>query len=458
MNLIRGQTSAGAVSAEVVLPVLQVANAATDVALLLSPYNPHLLSEQKRLRQVGHSLVPGQCTRHGCGPRFPAEEAAPKLIGRQERAVSRALQDILSVHWGEEDTGPPTADNMRYLLLKPVTTLCAEPAMLKVTVHRPDPRGASADGFDTVSRRPYWVRWLASMRRALTIYRVCGAVVLDGVLPDSLTNHVLSELEPVQQSLTDHYEACDGRRNCSWEMVYNPVTPGARRYHGRVPLRAPFTDAALIWPDSLKEVLVSGFNGNRQLEIGRFSYVTSLPGLAASGTKGTSDYKPAVPAVEQNWHKDVDEPYKNFGGAAAFEEAQKFAPASDDPIVKALPLPQASPGALVFFALHTVPLAMGPTQLTCGSHLFSAAELQRVGVYEHKMALRQGDIMVMDIRTLHHGTANQMDKPRTYLYLQYVQDFFIDRGNFPDKQTRQWDELPNVRADAPLGPRLCPLL
>lgn len=33
---------------------------------------------------------------------------------------------------------------------------------------------------------------------------------------------------------------------------------------------------------------------------------------------------------------------------------------------------------------------------------------------------------------------------RTYLYLQYVQDFFIDRGNFPDKQTRQWDELPNV--------------
>ena len=50
--------------------------------------------------------------------------------------MSRALQDILSVHWGEEDTGPPTADNMRYLLLKPVTTLCAEPAMLKVTVHR----------------------------------------------------------------------------------------------------------------------------------------------------------------------------------------------------------------------------------------------------------------------------------------------------------------------------------
>ena len=68
-------------------------------------------------------------------------------------------------------------------------------------------------------------------------------------------------------------------------------------------------------------------------------------------------------------------------------------------VASSLPLPQASPGALVFFALHDVPLRMGPTELTAGSHLFSAAELQRVGVHEHKMALRQGDIMVMDVRT-----------------------------------------------------------
>ena len=27
---------------------------------------------------------------------------------------------------------------------------------------------------------------------------------------------------------------------------------------------------------------------------------------------------------------------------------------------------------------------------------------------------------------------------------QYVQDFFIDRGNFPVKQTRSWDALPSM--------------
>ena len=399
LALSRDQTAAGPVSQAAVLPVLQVANAATDVALLLSPYNPHLLSELKRLKMVGVSLLPQDCTQKGCGTRFPAEDGASKVLGRQERAVSRALEGILTHHWGAD--GPSVADSNRYLLLGPVSKLCNDPAMLKVTVHRPDPRGASSDGFDSISRRPYWVRWLASQRRALTILRVCGAVVLDGVLPDPLTNHVLAELEPVQQSLTEHYEGCEGQRNCSWEMVYNPVTPGARRYHGRVPLRPPFTDSALIWPDTLKEVLVSGFNGNRQLEIGRFSYVTSLPGIPESGTPGSADYVKAVPAIEQNWHKDVDEPYKNFAGAAAFEEAQKFAPASEDKIASSLPLPQVSPGALVFFALHDVPLRMGPTEMTAGSHLFSAAELQRVGVFEHKMALRQGDIMVMDVRINH---------------------------------------------------------
>lgn len=40
-------------------------------------------------------------------------------------------------------------------------------------------------------------------------------------------------------------------------------------------------------------------------------------------------------------------------------------------------MPPASPGALVFFALHEVPLVMGPTELTAGSHLFSEKELRR---------------------------------------------------------------------------------
>ena len=178
-----------------------------------------------------------------------------------------------------------------------------------------------------------------------------------------------------------------------------------------------------------------------------------------------------------------------------------------------------APGALVFFAVHNVSEANGPTELTCGSHLFSAAELndvtggqvtaeaqegkalmprvhptdrdvssrsplpprrlpQCLPLTEHhasstalltaaaycrlllpaagychlqvdrtlsfKVPLEEGDIMVMDIRTQHHGTGNRLAAPRTVLYIQYVQDFFIDRGNFPEKQTPQWDALPNL--------------
>ena len=96
MALVQGRTTAGAVSTEAVLPVLQVAHAATDVALTLSPYNPHLLAELKRLKLVGSSLAPDHCSSNGCGERFPDAAAAPKLPGRQERAVDKALRDMLS--------------------------------------------------------------------------------------------------------------------------------------------------------------------------------------------------------------------------------------------------------------------------------------------------------------------------------------------------------------------------
>jgi ectoine hydroxylase-related dioxygenase (phytanoyl-CoA dioxygenase family) len=99
---------------------------------------------------------------------------------------------------------------------------------------------------------------------------------------------------------------------------------------------------------------------------------------------------------------------------------------------------------------------MGPTEVICGSHAFSSTELSTVARQRltgpsatvdrltYKMVMEEGDVMVMDIRTQHRGTANLMDRPRTILYIQYVQDFFIDRGNFPVKQTRSWDALPSM--------------
>ena len=80
-----------------------------------------------------------------------------------------------------------------------------------------------------------------------------------------------------------------------------------------------------------------------------------------------------------------------------------------------------------------------------------------VGPLQHRMELEQGDIMVMDIRLLHHGTANRAKDPRTLLYVQYVQDFFIDRGNcaYACAYTRP---LPSGSVSAAAHGQLAPLI
>ena len=305
------------VSPEAALPLLQTANAALDIALLLTPYNPHILNELRRIKRVGASMAGQGCTASGCGSRFPLDETSGgggSLLRRQELAVSRALRVALRRHWEttaeeEDDLGGAGVSkeaqwvdtSLRDLMLAPVSFLCAEKQLLRVHIPRPDGGGgettAPTDGADKRTQRPVWLDWLAGIRRAVTLHRICGVVVLDSVLPNNLTQTVYSALAPVQKKMTDHAEATRGQRNASWEMLYNPVTPGARRYHGQVPLRAPFTDPALIWAPALREVLTATSSGNRQIEIGRYSFVTAMPG---SG--------------DQNWHKDVDEPFKDFGG------------------------------------------------------------------------------------------------------------------------------------------------
>ena len=106
-------------------------------------------------------------------------------------------------------------------------------------------------------------------------------------------------------------------------MLYNPITVGARRYHGTVPLKPPFTDTELIWGGSLRQTLIPMFSGNKQIEMGRYSFVTALE-------RGD----------DQNWHKDVDEPYRDFVGTAAFEDITPAgAGEAVDPLHAAFPLP-----------------------------------------------------------------------------------------------------------------------
>lgn len=196
------------------LPLMQAANAAMDVALLLSPYNPHLLSELRRIKLVGASHFPTECNQSGCGARFAANEArrngrASAHVRRQELVVSAALRGALRRHWDARDsrTTEKPGTSMRSLMLAQVGALCTNPALLHVKIPTPTGKqGRSNDGWNSATQRPHWMAWLAAMRRAATLLRICGAVVLDTVLPHSLTSAVHTALTPVRQALTDHAE------------------------------------------------------------------------------------------------------------------------------------------------------------------------------------------------------------------------------------------------------------
>ena len=88
------------------------------------------------------------------------------------------------------------------------------------------------------------------------------------------------------------------------------------------------------------------FSGNKQIEMGRYSFVTALE-------RGD----------DQNWHKDVDEPYRDFVGAAAFEDnTPAGAGEAVDPLHAAFPLPPPAPGSLVFLAIHDIPVQIRAPQ------------------------------------------------------------------------------------------------
>ena len=74
------------------------------------------------------------------------------------------------------------------------------------------------DGWDEEAERPVWVSWMASIRRALTVNRFCGAVVLHQVLPKKLTAATREALVPVMADFNAHVEETQGQRNASWQV------------------------------------------------------------------------------------------------------------------------------------------------------------------------------------------------------------------------------------------------
>jgi Phytanoyl-CoA dioxygenase (PhyH)/SEC-C motif len=77
--------------------------------------------------------------------------------------------------------------------------------------------------------------------------------------------------------------------------------------------------------------------------------------------------------------------------------------------------------------LIDVDLETGPTGVWLGSHRWgaTAAPLESIAV----CALRRGDCMLMDYRTLHAGLANRSGRARPIVYLVYARPWFFDQQN-----------------------------
>ena len=59
-----------------------------------------------------------------------------------------------------------------------------------------------------------------------------------------------------------------------------------------------------------------------------------------------------------------------------------------------------------------------------------------------KATARAGSAIIFDSRLLHRGGPNTSQRRRPQLYLTYARQWFVDRVNFAEVQTRSLDELP----------------
>eukprot|EP00729_Bicosta_minor_P013724 gene13724-4574_t len=55
---------------------------------------------------------------------------------------------------------------------------------------------------------------------------------------------------------------------------------------------------------------------------------------------------------------------------------------------------------------------------------------------------KAGDVVMFDMRLRHRGRGNKSSKNRPIGYLGYVNDWYSDKVNFKERQTRAFDDLP----------------
>lgn len=103
-------------------------------------------------------------------------------------------------------------------------------------------------------------------------------------------------------------------------------------------------------------------------------------------------------------------------------------------------------GLVVVAPLVALDEQSGPTEFYFGSHVnldhgmgFWSARDESPPTRHVTLPAQRGDVVIFDMRLRHRGGANRSPLRRPIIYLGVVKDWFFDRVNFKDTQTRAWD-------------------
>lgn len=242
-----------------------------------------------------------------------------------------------------------------------------------------------------------------SMRNAVAVYFICGVVVFEKALPSNVIDKVNVAVQPMALEFMEKVKVNSSHTNTTTSSERSPY-----RYELFMPLEDPFTDPHLVANNFIMQVTRTLISS--RVEIDTFSYVVSAPG-----------------APDQHWHKDCPDLFQSSEGSTVHYPSHGF--------VMLIPTAELSK-------------LKGPTEVVLGTHLVEESHSRNV-----LLDGNVGDCILMDLRVMHRGTANRSDGNRALLYISYVRDWWMDRINFRDLQTKWFDQL-GTRTERKLFSRL----
>lgn len=256
-----------------------------------------------------------------------------------------------------------------------------------------------------------------TVARAAATLKVCGVVIVDGVIPAPVVGPLAAQADAVvEQQLAGVDPGADAKATFEGTTT---AKRGEGRYEFTNPLEGPYTDDTVVQNAFLGPVLRRTMGP--RIEMDTFSTVVSVPGAPA-----------------QHWHADAGQLFPRAG----------------------LHLP--AHGVVAFAALTNVTREMGPTEFVPGSHVQCGKDEKPAPVqYEDGSVLdlckavpgnrvltgeaSRGSVVLFDFRVFHRGGPNTSDRRRALLYSTYLREWYTDRVNFHQQLSSSFDALTPAR-------------